>query len=256
MDYPVVQKVSSLEGYTVQDLVQRVAHKGHVVESRYGTCVEMFGGRVEVPSGTLIKRGGINLSLGWMETFQLLAGTFRPEEIQRVAPKANHSLFTSQMAYGPRVVHDVPAIIEAIKADLSTRQAVLFVGKPGDGPTSNLPCTTTIQFMVRFDQIHAIVNMRSWDLCRGLPYDLMMFSGLLEMIGRCLLIETGNIIVQAGSTHIYLDQLDKLPVVDSKRWRFTEEVPDTWTDAVWWFRKEIFSIEQGKTPPGIMYFNT
>lgn len=248
-----LDEYDTLRGSSLYDLVFSVTRFGDMVESRYGDCLEILGGRLKCESGVLIEREGINYSLGWMEMFQLLAGVYDPDNLKRIAPNANHDLFTYEMAYGPRVIDKVPGIIQALSKDRNTRQAVLFVGNPGDGPTSSLPCTLTIQFVIRFDCLHAIVNMRSWDVCRGLPYDLMMFSGLLEMVGRCLIIPTGNIIVQAGSTHIYMDQMDKLPKLRRKKWGFTEEVPDAWGDSIEWFGKEMHNIQQGVLPPGIAH---
>ena len=190
-------------GSNLDYLVRSVMRNGDRVESRYGTTREIIGGRLRVESGSLIQRPGINYNLGFMEMYQLLGGIYDPEAIQRVAPKADLSLFTPDMAYGPRIVDQISPILEALRKDQRTRQAVVFVGKPDNGPTSSLPCTITIQFFIRPGKrladnfIHAYVNMRSWDLCRGLPYDIMMFSGLLEIVGRCLNYQAGNITVCA-----------------------------------------------------------
>lgn len=237
-------------GRFVDDVIVR----GRVIPSRYGPSYEILGGRFETTSGLLVTRKGINYSLGWMELLQLVAGVYDIKQLKRVAPGANHSLFTEQMAYGPRINNRMRSILQALQKDPDTRQAVLFVAKPEDGPTSNLPCTLTIQFLMRYAKLNAIVSMRSWDLCRGLPYDLMMFSGLLEIVARCLGAPTGKLIVQAGSAHVYLDQLDKVPYPSGKGWRFTENSPIIWNDFVNWARKEIFILEKGGTPEYIEYY--
>ena len=234
------------------NLIHEVTRFGELVESRYGPCYEIQGGRLVVPSGALVYRKGINYSLGWMEMFQLLAGVYDLPAIQRIAPAANHSLFTYSMAYGPRAIPRLPRIIEALRSDSNTRQAVLFIGIPEDGPTSDLPCTLTMQFLIRKGLLDAVVSMRSWDLCRGLPYDLMMFSGLLKMVGRILLLPTGRITVLSGSTHIYMDQMDKIPKLSGTSWDFDETVPDTLAESSQWFLEQIPNIEQKKVPPGIV----
>ena len=238
-------------GDLVRTFAENVLVSGERVNSRYGPCIEKLGGRLEVPSGILIARKGMNLSLGWMEMVQVIAGVFELEALKVVAPKADHSLFTYRMSYGPRIVGSIRSIIEALREDPNTRQAVLFVASPLDGPTSDLPCTLTIQFLVRRERLNAIVSMRSWDLCRGLPYDLMMFSGLLESIGRCLGIATGNIIVQAGSTHVYEDWVNLLPETDSRYWSFTDEVPRNWYDLTVWAASNVSLLKKGGIPQGI-----
>lgn len=237
----------------VGDFVNNVLSWGRHVDSRYGKCFEILGGRFECQSGTLVTRRGINYSLGWMEMLQLIAGVYDLEAIQRVAPKANHSLFTYPMAYGPRVEEQMPAILQALKNDHLTRQAVLHVAKLEDGPTSNLPCTLNIQFIVRNQRVHALVTMRSWDLCRGLPYDLMMFSGLLEIVARCLGYATGTVIVHSGSTHVYMDQTDKIPHQSDKGWQFRKGAPYTWSEFQEWANQQIFLLQPGGVPSMIEY---
>lgn len=240
-------------GSNLDYLVRNVLRDGHRVESRYGDCLERIGGRLRCESGSLFTRKGINWALGWMEMYQLIAGVYFPEGLKKVAPNADHSLFTYDMAYGPRVRDQIPVIIEALRRDPLTRQAVVFVGKPENGPTSSLPCTVSIQFLIRDQQIHAVVNMRSWDLCRGLPYDLMMFSGLLEVLGRCLNVPTGNVTVCAGSTHIYTGLVDMVPKLSKLKWSFDESVPDTWGECVQWFEAGMYTLKKGEQPQGIIY---
>lgn len=237
----------------VMELMQSVVLRGTPIESRYGPCIELIGGRLEVPAGTLVTRPRINPALGWMELLQLVAGVFDLRALKTVAPYADHSLFTPQMAYGPRIQGRILDVFQSLLSDPWTRQAVLFIGQPSDGPSSNLPCTLTIQFLLRESILHAVVSMRSWDLCRGLPYDLMMFSGLLQIVARCLKMSAGNVIVHAGSAHIYDDQTAKVPHISDKRWIFSDDAPDSWHGFVSWANVNIPLLRQGGTPSNILY---
>lgn len=234
-------------------LVSDTLYKGHKIDSRYGPCIEMLGGRFDAMVGTLVTKKNMNYTLGWMELLQVVAGIFDLDEIKRVAPKANHSLFTPEMAYGPRVIGQMPGLLEALKTNPETRQAVLFVGKPEDGPTSNLPCTTSIQFIIRNEMVHAVVSMRSWDLCRGLPYDWMVFSGLSEIVAECLELTSGPVIITAGSAHVYEDQLDNLPYYSEKEWKLVNG-PTTWKEFVGWAKEAIPLLEGGVPPLCIEYW--
>lgn len=236
---------SPLHGFTI---VADALEWGVPIESRYGKCFEILGGTQDLTPRVLATRKGINLSLGWMEMLQLIGGVFDPLAIQRVAPKANQSLFTYPMAYGPRVIGQVPFLLEALHANQETRQAVLFIGNQIDGPTSNLPCTLSIQFFLRENKLSAVTSMRSWDLCRGLPYDIMMFQGIQEVMARCLGVESGDLMVNAGSSHIYEDQMDKVPFKSSKTWKFQFEAPSDWFDFITWAREEITTLQTGGTP--------
>lgn len=235
----------------VRLFAEAVLENGSKVESRYGSCFEIMGGQLVVPAGILIERKGLNLSIGWMEMYQLAAGVFDLDQLKRVAPNADHSLFTEAMAYGPRINLRIQSIIDTLRINPETRQAVLFIGGPEDGPTSELPCTVTIQFLVRDETIYAIVSMRSWDLCRGLPYDLMMFSGLLMLVGRCLGYTVGAVMVNAGSTHIYEGWTHRLPKTAPAIWTFDRDVPHDWNDIKAWANFGMKTFQNGKLPPGV-----
>lgn len=237
---------------TPLQIVSEVLHRGIPMESRYGPGIELLGASEEFNPRVLAQRKGINWSLGWMEMLQLIGGVFNPKAIKRVAPKANHSLFTYPMAYGPRVIDQIPLLIESLREDPWTRQAVLFIGRPEDGPTSHQPCTTTMQFLIRNEELYAFVSMRSWDLCRGLPYDIMMFQGIQEVMARCLQVETGYLSVTAGSAHIYKDQVDKVPFKAKQRWSFTDQGPREWFEFIEWARDNVSDLEPGGTPTNII----
>lgn len=233
-------------------IVKEVLTHGSKVNSRYGPCIELIGGRVEYPSSMLITKKNMNYSLGWMELLQVIDGSFDPEAIKRVAPNANHSLFTEAMAYGPRLKDQMEELIASLKYVPDTRQAVVFIGKSWDHMSPSLPCTLTIQFLVRQGVVHSVVSMRSWDLCRGLPYDWIVFSGLTVAVSRCLGLEAGNVTVHAGSAHIYEDLMDQLPRVADKDWTLMDG-PTDWQGFRSWAVENMAFLEKGEAPSHIEY---
>jgi len=72
-----------------------------------------------------------------------------------------------------------------------------------DSSTKDSPCTTTLQFFVRDQRVHAVVYMRSNDVIWGLPYDVFVFSVLQEMLACDLGCEVGTYTHIAGSLHLY-----------------------------------------------------
>ena len=211
------------------ELVETVRNYGSIVPSRMGPTREKLGLQVVTIPGYIQQRHGFNKRLGYMELAQLLAGVYRPDYLARVAPNAQHGLFTPQMAYGPRALGQMTEIVRVLRNDPGTRQAVLFIGQRSDGPTSDLPCTVTIQFLRRAGFLHAIVSMRSWDLIKGLPYDLMMFGGLQMLVANVLGDEEGSLLVNAGSAHVYEEDFAKTPT--PRRLAFSVDVGfSQWTD--------------------------
>lgn len=238
--------------YTYHDYVTSIQVAGIEVNSRHGKCIEYPIPRtLHVEAGLLVKRLGINYSLGWMEMLQFIGGVFDPDAIKRVAPRANHELFTSQMAYGPRVVDQVPKIIEKLRSDPMTRQAIMFIGHPDDGPTDAQPCTVSMQFILRHGVLRTCVTMRSWDLVKGIAYDVMMFSGMLNAVANVLGAIPGALFVTAGSPHIYVSEGHKTPMASDSIFSIDRSVGTEWSDYVEWARAHVLSLPHGKVPDGV-----
>lgn len=225
--------------------------RGLPVPSRYGPTRELLGHSVQYEAGEMISRRGFNESLGFMELMQVLAGVHDPQAIQKVAPNAQLELFTQKMSYGPRLLHQMDLVIWALQDDPNTRQAVAFIGEPDDHPSNDLPCTLTVQFLQREGFLHSIVSMRSWDITRGLSYDIIVQGGLLMAVARCLNAQPGIVQTTAGSMHVYEDQMDKVPTEDrGRRFSFNAHVPRTWEEIQDWARVEVDAAR--RIPFGIM----
>ena len=222
------------EPSSYKSIIDAVLASGLETPSRYGPTREVLGMSLILPAGRMVRRKGISEALGWMELTQLIAGVFDPEALKKVAPKAQHELFTSQMAYGPRLKDQMHNVIRTLRRDPLSRQAVLFVGKPEDGPTSDLPCTETIQLLLRDESLNAVVSMRSWDLIKGLPYDLMMFGGLVQALAAVLDRDPGWVRVTAGSAHVYEEDLERLEILETTRAFSLPQAFCEWSDAVRW----------------------
>lgn len=108
-------------------------------------------------------------------------------------------------SYGKRIANRIPKVIDKLKADKKSRQAVLTILQKDDPftETKDIPCTLTIQFLIRDDKLNMIVNMRSNDIMWGLPYDMFMFSVLQEVIASTLNIELGWYLHRPASLHLY-----------------------------------------------------
>lgn len=116
-------------------------------------------------------------------------------------------------AYGPPIRFQFGYVLEAIKQDEDTRQAVLTIWRKNPPASKDIPCTVALQWLIRNEKIHCIATMRSSDLWLGHPYDIFNFSA----VSFAILIELnrervedglqplklGNLFLTAGSKHIY-----------------------------------------------------
>lgn len=105
--------------------------------------------------------------------------------------------------------------IHSLVLNPNTRQAVMIYIRPSmhgdavkDG-ASDFMCTYSTQLLIRNNQLHYIVNMRSNDAVFGYKGDLAwhkyVYENALSKLHECGLshVERGNIFWNAGSLHIY-----------------------------------------------------
>lgn len=110
-------------------------------------------------------------------------------------------------AYGPKIVTQVPYVIEKLREDCESRQAVINIWRESPPASKDVPCTLSCQFLLRDNRLHLVVTMRSSDLWLGVPYDVFNFSMLGGYVLRELrLIDTftlGYLYNTAASRHLY-----------------------------------------------------
>jgi len=127
------------------------------------------------------------------------------DKVGAFAPYANDGIFLG--AYGPRVAGGLSRVVDALRDDPGSRQAVLSIydsgrdlGRPG---VRDVPCTIALQYRVRGMELDAWTVMRSNDAWLGLPYDLGQFSLLQLAIACALELDVGRYYHTVGSMHLY-----------------------------------------------------
>ncbi|HCR54348.1 MAG TPA: thymidylate synthase [Cytophagales bacterium] len=131
--------------------------------------------------------------------------------------------------YGPRLFkwkrgNQVSLIIETLRQRPTSRQAVIQIFDANDLIKKNksVPCTSTLQFLVRGGKLNMITSMRSNDAYIGLPHDVFCFTMLQEIIARSLSIEIGSYQHFVGSMHIYEKDVEKAKKFLEEGWQTTK----------------------------------
>lgn len=112
-------------------------------------------------------------------------------------------------AYGPRIFAGEPSqyqtVLTTLTAKPTSRQAVIQLFDRTDiiADHADVPCTCTLQFLVRSNFLHLIVHMRSNDAYWGLPHDVFTFTMLQELTANRLGLKLGKYKHLVGSLHIY-----------------------------------------------------
>ncbi|MGO8977373.1 MAG: thymidylate synthase [Steroidobacteraceae bacterium] len=131
-------------------------------------------------------------------------------------------------AYGPRLFnmrrHDqVANVIALLKKKPASRQAViqLFDAKDIAKKHKDVPCTCTLQFMIRGGRLLMFTNMRSNDAFIGLPHDIFAFTMMQEIVARALKLEPGTYSHAVGSLHLYKTNRDAARKYLKEGWQST-----------------------------------
>jgi thymidylate synthase len=118
-------------------------------------------------------------------------------------------------AYGPRLFNhhgfdQVAAALQLLQTRPSSRRAVLVILGADDlkGSHKEVPCTCTLQFLLREERLHMMVSMRSNDAYTGIVHDVFSFTMIQEIAARVLSVEVGGYKHFAGSLHLYDDDRD------------------------------------------------
>lgn len=100
-----------------------------------------------------------------------------------------------------------------LQSNTNSRQAIIHIKEARnlvDNPTKDLNCTIALQFLLRNNKLDLIVTMRSNDIWLGLPYDLFNFTCMQIQMAMELGVDIGMYYHNAGSLHIYKEDVNKL----------------------------------------------
>lgn len=111
------------------------------------------------------------------------------------------------------------SVIQCLKEDKGTRQAILMIFQPQldstkrDGNT-RIPCSISYQFMIRNNRLYNLYYMRSNSMFEHMPIDIWLASELINWMTEQLKptypeLKTGSLIYMAGSLHAFSWNLKK-----------------------------------------------
>jgi thymidylate synthase len=225
MDAAIIEIKDGVNGYV--DLVKHVLEHGKEVAPRGQKTREIEDAiiRIDDVYNTLpmnVGRGAVP-GIGAVEACQLLSGTSFPDLVIAIGPQfqnytEDNGIFHG--AYGPRTNGQYDIIIDRLKADPDTRQAVITIWNPQydlQPSKRDYPCTILHQFRIRNNKLNMSVYMRSNDVWLGAAYDFFQFTRVQLAMASVLGIEPGTYNHHVGSLHIYeqhYESADKLKHTD------------------------------------------
>jgi thymidylate synthase len=228
---------------TVDDLMRVAVNvlrsEGVHINPTKGGCAEITAATFELANprarvSRSASRGRLFSALG--ELCWYLSGSNRTEDIAYYVSyyrnfDENGAIFGG---YGPRLisfdgVNQIEYVVRALRDTPSSRKAVIQLFDHNDVTEyhADIPCTCTLQYLLREGRLSAITYMRSNDVFRGLPHDLFCFTMLQEIIARSVGAELGPYHHMVGSLHMYDDDVQDLDAFIAEGWQATTHaMPD------------------------------
>jgi thymidylate synthase len=113
------------------------------------------------------------------------------------------------MIYSSENGHQYENALNELKRNPESRRATMIYTRPSmwvdynKNGRSDFVCTTDVQYLIRDDQLHAVVRMRSNDAVMGFKNDRAWQMHVLDELASELSLPVGNLHWQVGSLHVY-----------------------------------------------------
>ncbi len=134
--------------------------------------------------------------------------------------------------YGPRLFkmagnNQVANVLALLRERSDSRRAVIQLFNAVDIAENHkdIPCTCTLQLMIRRGRLDMLTSMRSNDAFIGLPHDVFCFTMLQEMMARSLGLELGTYKHAIGSLHLYDEHAASARQYLKEGWQETVSMP-------------------------------
>lgn len=164
----------------------------------------------------------INVSFALAELFWILQGSDDKKIIDTWSVHykdfaSDHNSDIYYGAYGFRLrknfgIDQIERAYRALKGKPNNRQTVMIIWDPkkdmpdgikGEPRSNDIPCNICSLLKIREHKLEWTQIMRSNDLFRGLPYNLVQFTSIQEILAGWLKIDVGSYNHYSDSLHLY-----------------------------------------------------
>lgn len=235
----------------LNDLNSLTATKGNFTEQT-GVLLGISDPRARLSRSE--SKGTLFSCLG--EFLWYLAGSEELDFIQYYIPhydQYSDNGVTLNGAYGPRLlrkldngVSQLQTVIRKLRSKNTTRGAVVQIFDMSDSSkkTKDLPCTCSLQFLIRHNRLHMITNMRSNDAYKGLPHDVFSFTMIQELVARAVDKDVGIYKHMVGSLHLYKEDRKRAASFLGEGWLSNISMPKMPKGSPWSSLKTVLSLEK------------
>jgi len=112
-----------------------------------------------------------------------------------------------------KTLDQLQIVIDSIKHNPYSRRHIVTAWNPAEIDKMALPpCHRDFQFNVRGDEetLDIMMSQRSVDTFLGLPFNIASYALLLKMVAQVADKKSGEVIMNLGDSHIYLNHLEQV----------------------------------------------
>ncbi len=219
----------NIQGETANEIWQKAFNtvsKTNIIESRCGSTKELLHTTISIndPVQKWVTCKNPPLSIGYAlaELIWILHGCDESKTINYwnpVLPQFAGDYEEYPGAYGKRIMYrygfnQLERVYDTLKNHPESRQAVMMIWDPRtDLPQNNgapnnhdIPCNICSMIKLREGKLEWTQVMRSNDLVLGLPYNIVQFTSIQEILASWLGVEVGTYNHISDSLHIYTNK--------------------------------------------------
>lgn len=179
------------------------------------------------------RRPPINPAFGIVEAIWILTGRSDSKLVNHWNPQLPKFAGTGREyhgAYGRRLrssfgLDQIQRAIDNLEHNPITRQVVLQIwsaeldtpDEAGLPRSDDIPCNVSSLLKVRDNRLYWLQLLRSNDLLRGTPYNVIQFTILHEFIAGCLGLDLGQYTQISDSLHVYVSDLPSFEACRSQQ---------------------------------------
>ncbi len=228
-----------------------------LITATRGEFAEAIGALIQIqrPRARLSRsetRGRLFSSLG--ELLWYLSGDNQLAFIERYVSDYRRESVDGVTVYGgycPRLFHQrshdqIQNVIDLLDKRPTSRRAVIQIFNAEDIGSEHreIPCSTTMQFLLRDHRLDMIVTMRSNDAYLGLPHDVFCFTMLQEIVACSLNRDIGVYHHFVGSLHLYEKHFHEAQSLIEEGYQSRIEMPMMPTGDPWPALKSVLKAER------------
>ena len=193
--------------YKPRELVSQTLNGGVDVNVRGLKTRENLNRMVWLDGHNLVPREELDPLLGVLLSQFILSGYEDPDLLVKYSKGIDAAIPWKNFDDATRIGGQLSMIVSELLNTPESRRAVMYLGRAYD-VVDHRPCIETVQFLQRYGFLYVVVNVRSWDLVKEMPLDILTWGLVGQAVSHCLEAGPVRLRFNVSSAHVYYDDFN------------------------------------------------